>query len=439
VVVFPAGETPTPFLPAPVTGTPPPTSTPFPTAVPPITPTPTAWLGDFAPPDIPVYGIPQPFPNLSPEHHINFLLLGSDTRGGSSFRTDTIIIVMIDPDIPSVTLISLPRDLWVYIPGWTMNRINTAYLHGELEDYPGGGAGLLKDTIQYNLGLRIDHVALVDFAGFRKIVDTLGGIDVPLACPFTEWTVKDPNVSLELESNWKLITIGPGVVHMDGDMALWYARARNRSSDFDRGRRQQEVMRALYAAARSQNLLLQAPQLFEDFGDALTTDVSAQKIVWLVPVALEIDQAQIRSYFVGNELTWGWTTPGGASVLLPNAAAIYAMLAEAVSPPASGTTTALVEILNASGNADWDTLAAERLAYGGYEASVPGAAQDEVNATFLYDLTPDGRTGLGRTLLEILGLPADRLRYDPQASRETDFRLVLGADYDPCFNPAQDG
>ncbi len=437
-LVFPEGETPTPFQPDPITGTPPPTSTPLPTPLPSGTPTPTPWQDrSFQPPSEPVYGIPEPFPNLSPEHHINFLLLGSDTRGGASFRTDTLIIVMVDPRENLVTLVSLPRDLWVYIPGWTMNRINTAYLHGELEGYPGGGMGLMKDTIQYNLGLRIDHVALVDFAGFRKIVDTVGGIDLPLACPFTEWAVIDPNVSIELESNWELITIGPGIVHMDGDTALWYARARMRSSDFDRGRRQQEVIRTLYATALEGNLILQAPELYRDYIDTVTTDVSIQTIISLVPVALEIDQARIRSYFVGNDLTWGWMTPGGASVLLPNAELIYQMLLEATSPPedepAPGSES-VIEILNLSGNAGWEELASERLFYSGFD-TILTPADDLDNHTFLYDQTPNGNDTLAETLLAILGLPADRLRRDPQAERDADFRLELGGDYDPCFDP----
>jgi LCP family protein required for cell wall assembly len=437
-VIAPLGPTQTPFQPEPITGTPPPSSTPVPTPVPSPTPSPTPWKQPaFAPPSVPVYGIPGAFPVMSPEHHINFLLLGSDSRGGVSFRTDTIIIVSIDPTAKIVTLISLPRDLWVFIPGWTMNRINTAYLHGELDGYPGGGMALIKDTVLYNLGLRIDHVALVDFEGFRKIVDQVGGIDVPLVCPFTEWTVKNPNISIQLESNWKLITIGPGVVHMDGAMALWYARARMRSNDFDRGRRQQEVIRALYTTALNQNLLLQAPRLYTDFSENVDTDVSLQTIISLVPIGLNVGEAQIRSYYVGDDLTWGWTTPSGASVLLPNREAIFNMLLEATSPEIQAFEGPRVEIWNRTTNEGWETLAAERLHYAGFETVYAEPSGDTVEKTSLFDLQIDADLDAGLEILEVLGLKESSLRNDPQENREAEFRLVIGEDYDPCFDPTR--
>ena len=99
---------------------------------------------------------------------VNFLLIGSDQRHGASFRTDTMVIAILRPNEGQVSLISIPRDLWVSIPGSGNQRINTAYENGELNGYPGGGAGLFKDTILYNLGIRIDHTALVDFDGFRR-------------------------------------------------------------------------------------------------------------------------------------------------------------------------------------------------------------------------------------------------------------------------------
>ena len=440
LLVMPDQQTATPFQPLPVTGTPPPTSTPLPTQAPTPTPTPTPWLQPtFAPPSIPVYGIPAPFPLLSPDQHENFVLLGSDSRGGVSFRTDVIMIVMVDKSEKSVTLISVPRDLYVYIPGWTMNRINTAYLHGNLDGYPGGGDALIKDTIRYNLGIRIDHVALVDFNGFRKIIDTAGGIDVPLVCPFKEWTVIDPNVSIEYESNWKLITIGPGIVHMDGDMALWYARARARSNDFDRGRRQQEVIRALFTQALEENLILKAPELFENFRETVYTDVDLQTILSLVPLGLELDEANIRSYYISSEKTWGWIAPGGASVLLPNAEAIYAMLLEAIAPQQKTARPEgpVVDIWNWSDSDDWEYLAAERLHYAGFRTQITPRADDHARKTVLYDYTENQSKKTRAALLALLGLSEDRLVSDPQPGSEIAYRLVIGNDYDPCFNPTR--
>ena len=439
LVLAQSEATPTPFMPLPITGTPPPSATPPPTVTPIPTPSPTPWLHEtFAPPSAPIYGIPAPFPLLSPEHHINFLLLGSDSRGGASFRTDVIMAAMVDPEENSVTLISFPRDLYVYIPGWTMNRINTAYLHGDLSGYPGGGSALIKDTIQYNFGLRMDHVALVDFNGFREIIDTAGGIDVPLVCPFKEWMLIDPSASIHDENNWELTTIGPGIVHMEGDMALWYARARMRSSDFDRGRRQQEVIRALFSAALEKSLVLDAPQLYDDVKNTVSTDISLQTILSLVPFGLRLDEANLRSYYIRSDLTWSWTTPGGASVLLPNAEKIYAMLLEALAPREAPVEQdqLLVSIWNWTEKKDWDALAAERLHYAGFETEIDKRDETHASKTVLYDYTADQNETMSRKLLALLGLSPDRLVQDPQPDSDYDYRLVIGSDYNPCFNPA---
>ncbi|MGZ6346217.1 MAG: LCP family glycopolymer transferase, partial [Anaerolineales bacterium] len=222
-----ATATPTPFQPysgpeallnTPVnTETPgPPTPTFDPNAVIPPTPTPESFY-------VPPYA-PDPSIDLTSAGTVTFLLLGSDKRPGQTyFRTDTIIIVVIRPATGQVAMISVPRDLYVYIPTVGMDRINAAYEYGEMPkyNYPGGGFALLEDTIKYNLGLTVNHLAIVDFTGFASIVDTLGGIDVPVFCPYTDWHLNDPSLDPNNENNWSQYTVGPGVVHMNGDLALW--------------------------------------------------------------------------------------------------------------------------------------------------------------------------------------------------------------------------
>ncbi len=238
---------------------------------------PNAMLSPTTTPEsfyVPPYA-PDPALTLNDNDTVTFLLLGSDKRPGQTyFRTDTIIIAIIRPGSGQVALISVPRDLYVYIPTVGMDRINTAYEYGEMYHYPGGGFALLKDTILYNLGLRIDHLAIVDFDGFRRIVDTLGGIDVPVFCSYTDWHLIDPGYDPNNEDNWALYTVGPGVVHMDGDLALWYARSRKRSSDFDRGRRSQEVLRALYTRALQDDTSPSAR-----FRNSITTSVLRSSLI----------------------------------------------------------------------------------------------------------------------------------------------------------------
>src|SRR6185436_2117835 len=170
---------------------------------------------------------------------VNILLLGRDTdRTDRTYRTDVMIIASINKSANAVTLLTLPRDLFVYIPGWTMNRINTAAAHGDAIGYPGGGVALLEQTILYNLGIPIHGWARIDFDGFKEVVDILGGVDIPVSCEITECRLKSPGLDQQDSDNWELFTVTPGVWTMDGDMALWYARSRKRSSDFDRSRRQ---------------------------------------------------------------------------------------------------------------------------------------------------------------------------------------------------------
>ncbi|KAF0106736.1 MAG: cell envelope-related transcriptional attenuator [Anaerolineaceae bacterium] len=336
-----------------------------------------------------------------------------------------------------MTLISIPRDLWVYIPGIGMQRINTAYEFGDIYHYPGGGSALLKDTILYNLGIRIDHTALVDFDGFRRIVDTLGGVDVPVYCAYTDWRLIDPSYDPNNEDNWSLYTVGPGVVHMDGDLALWYARSRKKSSDFDRGRRSQEVLRALYARALQVNAVAKLPELYNDFNSTVATDLALPDLLTLSPLALHMDNADIRSYYIGREYVTSWMTPGGASVLLPNGPAIQAMLQQALAPSARTEEAAAVriEVRNGTWTPGWEVLAAERLNYAGYETRTALADRSDYPATLLYDLTAGQDPVRAASLLAILGLPSSALVSAPMQA-DISYVLIIGADYQPCFNPA---
>ena len=382
---------------------------------------------------------PPPSSIFSDAEMLNFLLIGSDRRD-TSFRTDTLIVVSLRPRPRLVTLISIPRDLYIHIPGWEMQRINAAYMHGETANYPDGGAGLLKETIRYNLGIEIDHIALVEFDGFQQIIDTLGGIDVPLACPFTDWHIKNPRRSDQDPNNWQLYTIGPGVVHMDADLALWYARSRLRSDDFDRGRRQQEVLRAIYARGLQLDVVPHLPKLYKQLHAAVTTDLSLDDMLSLAPLAINLGgEHRIRSFYINKEVVTPWITSGGAAVQLPKKGALRDLIQEAMSPPNKDEKEqlkTLVEVRNGSANPDWDVLAAERLHYAGFRTQITEFDQDDHHRSFVYDFTPGQDPEISGVLLDALGLPASSLIANPDPESSVQYRLVLGDDYDPCFNPA---
>ncbi|RPI81431.1 MAG: LytR family transcriptional regulator, partial [Chloroflexi bacterium] len=255
IVIAPPGSTATatPFLPVGPTATYLPTD--FPTLTPTLTPTPTItptptptatpvnpW-GSYAGPTVwPDITIPAPMGILpQPEGQINLLLLGSDKRpyeGG--YRTDTILLVTINSDLGTVNITSFPRDLYVYIPGWTVQRINTAMVHG--------GFNLLAETMEYNFGVRPTHYAIITHESFKQVVDSLGGIDVQVGR-----TLSDQR------EGYEYYTVYAGSNYFDGETALWYVRSRYSSSDFDRNRRQQEVIKGIAMRFLRFDIITKAP------------------------------------------------------------------------------------------------------------------------------------------------------------------------------------
>jgi polyisoprenyl-teichoic acid--peptidoglycan teichoic acid transferase len=368
---------------------------------------------------------------------VNFLLIGSDKRPGGSFRTDTMVIAILRPNEGQVSLISIPRDLWVFIPGWENQRINTAYQHGISVGYPGGGPGLLEETIQYNLGIRIDHTAMVEFDGFRKIVDTLGGVDVPVSCPYTDWRLIDPSLDPENENNWHLYTAEPGLIHMDGDLALWYARSRQKSNDFDRGRRQQEVLRALFNQALQTGTLSRLPQLYNDLKDTVETDLGLVDLLQLSLYAPKLTSADIRSYYIRPPYVNSWITDGGAYVLLPNEEALKQMLTEALSAStiAPARQAVVIDVMNGTNIEGYANLAATRLNYAGYETNILQSDRQDYAYSVLIDKTAAQDPNASSPILNVMGMQPGSVVASPDANSKAHYLLIVGYDYEPCFKP----
>ncbi|MBL8064129.1 MAG: LCP family protein [Anaerolineales bacterium] len=381
---------------------------------------------------------PTPLPLLTDTETINFLLIGSDRRPtGTSHRTDTLLIAIVWYREGQVSLISIPRDMWIYIPTVGMQRINTAYQSGESGGYAGGGMGLLKDTILQNLGIRIDHTAMVEFDGFRRIVDTLGGIDVPVACAYTDWRLIAPNLDQNDENNWWLYTVGPGQVHMDGDLALWYARSRSKSSDFDRGRRQQEVLRMLFQKALQTDTFSKIPQLYSDLSSTVITDMSLGDMLSMAPYSINFTSANIRSYYIRPPYVQPWTTPGGAAVLLPQEDSLNQMLLEAttLSTYTEARKTITVEVQNGYTFDTMESLAASRLNYAGYETITGIADRRDYANSVLVDFTVGQDPNERQTIINVLGLYSANVLSLPDPNSKVQYRVILGGDYEACFKP----
>jgi LCP family protein required for cell wall assembly len=321
--------TPTPFLPVQMT------LTPFapdpgytggdatPGVLPLMTPTPRLDNVPWAPYAGPIYPALTPIPTPAVEFPVsddtlNIALLGSDQRPyGGGFRTDTIMILMLNKATKKAALVSFPRDLYVYIPAYGMDRINGAFPEGYAINYPGGGFGLFKDTMKYNFGLTIHHYAMMNFWGFRDLINQLGGIDVYCAYGLTD--KRQGMGDYSVPSGWN---------HMDGDTALWYVRSRYTTSDFDRTRRQQEVILGISQTLLNKNALTNIPGFFVTLANYVQSDLTLEMVEPFAEMATSLSIASIsRAAVVPKTYARDWITPDGKMVVLPEYEAIRDLLA----------------------------------------------------------------------------------------------------------------
>jgi len=260
-------------------------------------------------------------PLEKPDEVTNILFLGNDVRWAQGGRTDSMILLSLNRKSKEVNLLSIPRDLYVVIPGWKMDRINLVLPHGHGSDYPGGGGALVKDTVLYNLGVPVDYYVRIGFSGFKEMVDRLGGVEIVVNCPVEDWRLRDPDLDPEIKENWIPFSLEPGVQKMDGDLALWYVRSRRNSNDIDRGRRQQKMLRAMLLQAQSGPILAEIPLLWNSFAEMFETDISLADILELAAFFPEINE--VDHILLKGDALRPWTLPysGEAVQLLERDAA----------------------------------------------------------------------------------------------------------------------
>jgi LCP family protein required for cell wall assembly len=251
------------------------------------------------------------------------LLHGSDRRPGESgpSRTDAIVVARIDPDRQRVALLSLPRDLWVEVPGYGATRINAAHVWGMIYNDPEGGPGLARRTVGNLLGIPIDYTVLIDFEGFIGAIDALGGIEVDV--PKELYDARFPT----MDYGYTVAHFLPGRQHMDGATALVYSRIRHPDSDFERMRRQQAVLVGVLDRLRSQNVL-QNLKSIEEITAALRgyvqTDMPEERMIgmaWALRNAapggverLVLDQSMV-SFGIGSDQYAEVARPGAIEAL----------------------------------------------------------------------------------------------------------------------------
>lgn len=252
---------------------------------------------------------------------LNVMLFGEDKhQSGSYGRSDTMIMMSIDNNHKKLKLTSFQRDTYVYIPGYGYNKLNSSYTYG--------GPTLAIRTIEANFGIKIDRYAVVDFDSFKEIINTLGGIDIEVTQDEIDY-INYQMYKNHQSDEWATIKDAPGIVHLNGQEALWYARNRGLTKgedgneigldgdDWQRTSRQRKLIETIFESMKSADLG-QIISIVSSVGPLVTTNFKKDEITALVSHALTYLQYDVEQYYVPEEGNWGYDddTPAGSVIVI---------------------------------------------------------------------------------------------------------------------------
>ena len=400
----------------------------------------TALAGPSAPTPVtdPPPGQPQPvvMADWQGVERVNILLLGIDEREQETgpWRTDTMMLATIDPISKTAGLLSIPRDLWVAIPGFeTEGKINTAHFIGDAQDYPGGGPALAMATVQYNLGISTQYYARLNFSGFEKLIDQIGGVEICV-----EQTIDDPEYP-DSGYGFEPLYIAAGCQHMDGRLTLKFARTRHSGlGDFDRARRQQQVILAVRDKVAAANMLptlvTQAGPLLDTLKESVQTNLSLDQLIRLAKLATQIDSKNIRQAVIDENMTVGYMAPTDPpqAVLVPLRDKIRELRERFFNVgPAAATGPGRAPRLQIENGTQTNGLAAQtaqRLTALGYTVVEYTSADrfDYTQSSIInYTAAPTVATQLAQTL----GLPITTVITSTATMTGFDLKVILGSDF----------
>lgn len=260
-------------------------------------------------------------PDLRAGERFTLLLVGLDRRhSNEQSRSDVIMLLSIERKTRSLSLLSIPRDLWVQIPSYGWYRINAAYFFGEY--YEANGPELARKTVEAVFGVPVHAVAAVDFVGFTALVNAFGGVNVTVAKTLVD------NLYPTLDYGYTRIVINAGEQHMDGETALIYARTRHPDNDFKRMGRQQNLITAARTGLFSNEMIVRFPLLLEQFNQNVETDLTLTEQLFLLRDLYLLNDVPVNARVIEPPLVYNYVTDGGAHVLLPNWALVRPVLEE---------------------------------------------------------------------------------------------------------------
>ncbi len=274
---------------------------------------------------------PEPW---TPESRLNVLVLGLDRRPDdppdTPSRSDTIFIASIDKMDGRVQLLAIPRDLWAEVPygsppgTWAEAKINAAHSYGQLFKYPGGGPAAAIAAIERNYHIDIHHYIVIDWTGFVRLVDAIGGVEIDVAEPISDY-------GTDVLKAFPNRTVQAGLQHMDGEQALGYSRVRV-DGDLKRIERQQVVIRAVAAQATELGYITRLPEMWDAYHDAIKTDITTGLIPGYGLLARQVDLEKMETFSLGPGL-YPSIAEDGALILLPNEDEMFAIIDQFMADP----------------------------------------------------------------------------------------------------------
>lgn len=380
--------------------------------------------------------------------NIALLGIGGGAHAGGDL-SDTIMVASLDVKTKDVAVVSVPRDLYVKIPGYGSDKINTAHAYGEKYKYKGGGGALAKKTLEDNLGVPIHYYARINFDGFKKAIDVVGGVDITNKNTLIDTEYPCDNNQYR-SCGYKLT---PGTYHMNGTQALKYARCRKGTcgDDYGRAARQQEVLVALRKKAMSLGTLsnpAKIASLIDVVGNNFKTDLNLNEIKTLVTIGKDVDASKVINKVLTNNPNDG-TTPlvqngniGEASVVIPTAGvgnftAIKAFMRSLFVDNYIKTENAKVEIQNGTSRAGLAAATAAQLKGYAYNiVNVTSADKATYTKSVIYDYTNGKKPSTVKYLENRFKVkavkataPAATTNADGTTSVVPDIRIIIGSDY----------
>ncbi len=375
------------------------------------------------------------------KERVSVLVMGIDLRCDEEgpTHTDSMMVLTMDPVGLSAAALSLPRDLWIEIPGFGANKINQAYFLGEAYDYPGGGAALAVETVEAALGVPIDYYAAVNFQGVVDFVDLIGGITIDVA-----QDIEDPDYPDNCYG-YDPFYLNAGEHELSGEQALKYARTRaTAGGDVDRAGRQQEVV----LAARDKvlrldmvpRLIVQAPQLWQSFQRNVETNLTLEETLQLGLLAQDIPRENIRTEVIDFDYVYNETTLDGQQVLVPDRESIRTLRDQLFAPPA--IPTPVIEdlpqmmreenarIMVHNGTSIFGLAGDTETYLQGHGFNVVGVGNADSSTyptTQILDFGSHSNTT--RYLAQVMGIPPLNISYSSRSAADHDVLVILGNDW----------